>query len=45
MITIGVMSENEAAEDIEISFAALDRRYPDLAGRSSPNIHQDVLKK
>ncbi|MCL2518596.1 MAG: hypothetical protein FWF15_08545 [Oscillospiraceae bacterium] len=45
MITIGVMSEQEAAEDIEISFATLDRRYPDLAGRSSPNIHQDVLKK
>ncbi|MCL2518942.1 MAG: hypothetical protein FWF15_10310 [Oscillospiraceae bacterium] len=45
MITVGVMSEREAAEDIEISFAALDRRYPDLAGRSSPDMNQAVLKR
>jgi len=45
MITVGVMSAMEAAEDIEISFAALDRRYPDLAGRSSPNMSQVGIKE
>jgi len=36
MVTIGVMDEREAAEDLEIAIAALERRYPDLTGRSSP---------
>ena len=45
MITVGAGSAIEAEEDIEISFAALEHRLPDLAGRSSPAKHQDVLKK
>lgn len=36
MITMGVMSEGEVHEDVEISFAALERRAPALAARSSP---------
>ena len=36
MVTMGVMDSKEAVEDIEIAFAALERRYPDLTGRSSP---------
>lgn len=42
MITVGVMSEAEVFEDVEISLAALERRAPELAGRSSP-FKQDVL--
>lgn len=37
MITIGCLTSEEAAEDIEISLAALNNRPPDLEGRSSPN--------
>lgn len=37
MITIGCLTADEAAEDIEISLAALGNRPPDLEGRSSPN--------
>ncbi|MCL2813261.1 MAG: hypothetical protein FWD23_01535 [Oscillospiraceae bacterium] len=37
MITVGVKTHWEAHEDIEISFAALEKRLPDLEGRSSPN--------
>ena len=36
MITIGCMSEAEAAEDIEISLAALEHRLPCLEHRASP---------
>jgi len=36
MITIGCISEHEVHEDVEISLAALERRLPDLEGRSSP---------
>ena len=36
MITMGVMSEGEVHEDVEISFAALERRAPALVARSSP---------
>ncbi len=42
MITVGAGSEAEAREDIEISFAALERRAPDLAARSSP-FKQSIL--
>jgi hypothetical protein len=45
MVTVGCFSEEEAREDIEISFAALERRAPDIAGRSSPAKEQAVLKK
>ena len=44
MITMGVMSEAEVHEDVEISFAALERRFPELAGRSSPAKNQAVLQ-
>lgn len=37
MVTLGCMTPEEAAEDIEISLAALERRQPALEGRSSPN--------
>lgn len=43
MITVGCVSEHEAAEDIEISFAAFEKRLPDLEGRSSPAKNQDVF--
>ena len=36
MITLGCISEHEVHEDVEISFAALEKRLPDLEGRSSP---------
>lgn len=44
MITLGCFDEREAAEDIEILLAALERRSANLAGRSSPVASQDVLK-
>jgi hypothetical protein len=37
MVTVGCLTPEEAAEDIEISRAALAHRPPDLEGRSSPN--------
>lgn len=37
MITVGCLTAEEAAEDIEISLAALEHRAPHLEGRSSPN--------
>lgn len=37
MVTVGCLTPEEAREDIEISFAALESRPPNLAGRSSPN--------
>ena len=36
MITVGCINEHEVHEDVEISLAALERRLPDLEGRSSP---------
>ncbi|MBQ7600055.1 MAG: hypothetical protein IJU57_05215 [Clostridia bacterium] len=42
MVTVGTNSPREAAEDIEISMAALERRFPDLEARSSP-FRQAVL--
>ncbi len=36
MLTVGCMTPEEAAEDIEISLAAIERRAPRLEGRSSP---------
>jgi hypothetical protein len=43
MITCGCLNKYEAEEDIEISFAALERRLPDLEGRSSP-AKQSILR-
>jgi hypothetical protein len=37
MVTVGCFSANEVHEDVEIAFATLERRKPDLEGRSSPN--------
>ena len=37
MVTVGCLTPEEAAEDIEISRAAFERRPPALEGRSSPN--------
>lgn len=42
MITVGASSAAEVKEDIEISLAVLERRYPELEGRSSP-FRQQVL--
>jgi hypothetical protein len=36
MITVGVTNEYEVHEDVEISFAALEKRLPNVEGRSSP---------
>jgi len=40
MVTVGAFNVDEVLEDIEISFAALDRRMPDIGKRSSPDNHQ-----
>ena len=40
MVTVGCFDEREAAEDIEISMAALERRGANLEGRSSPVANQ-----
>lgn len=37
MVTVGCLTPEEAAEDIEISLAALEGRPPMLEGRNSPN--------
>ena len=37
MVTVGCVTEAEAHEDVEISLAALEKRLPDLEGRSSPS--------
>jgi len=37
MVTAGCFTPEEAHEDVEIGFAALERRAPNLEGRSSPN--------
>ena len=44
MITVGAMTPDEVHEDVEISFAAFEKRLPNLEGRSSPVKSQDVLK-
>jgi hypothetical protein len=36
MITVGCVTADEAHEDVEISLAALEKRLPNLEGRSSP---------
>ena len=45
MITVGATSVHEVAECVEISHAALERRYPDIDGRSSPDTKQDAFGK
>jgi hypothetical protein len=36
MVTVGCLTPKEAEEDIEIGLAAIERRRPGIAGRSSP---------
>ncbi len=36
MVTVGAFTPNEVHEDVEIAMAAIERRPPDIAGRSSP---------
>jgi len=45
MVTIGAHRPEEVHEDVEVAFAALEHRFPDLEGRSSPALNQSVLKK
>lgn len=44
MVTVGAFSPEEAEEDIEIAMAAIERRFPNMERRSSPN-KTDVLGK
>lgn len=37
MVTVGAFTPDEVHEDVEIALAALERRMPDLEGRTSPN--------
>jgi hypothetical protein len=37
MVTVGCFTPEEAYEDVEIALATLERRRPNLEGRSSPN--------
>ena len=45
MIAIGCSNADEAAEDVEISFAALERRLPNLESRSSPMVTSVISGK
>ncbi len=44
-VTVGAGSVLEAEEDVEISLAALEHRYPDLGGRTSPAKNQAAFGK
>ena len=37
MVTLGAFTPAEVLEDVEIAMAAIERRRPDMEGRSSPN--------
>jgi hypothetical protein len=43
MVTVGAFSEREVHEDVEISFAAIERRFPGMQKRQSPNMNQAVF--
>lgn len=43
MVCIGCFNANEAAEDIELSYAALERRLPRVENRNSPLV-TDLIK-
>lgn len=45
LVTVGCMTEPEAAEDIEISMAAIEHRFPDIGPRSSPAPDQAAFVK
>ena len=40
MVTVGAFCPQEVEEDVEISLAAIEHRFPDLEKRSSPNQDQ-----
>jgi len=44
MVTVGCLNELEAAEDVEIGMAAIERRLPELGRRSSPASAQSAIK-
>ena len=37
MVTIGAYTADEVHEDVEIAMAAIERRFPDMDTRNSPN--------
>ena len=43
MVTVGCTHPSEAEEDIEISLAALEHRFPEIGKRASPNQNQDAF--
>ncbi len=43
MVTVGAFSPDEVHEDVEIALAAIERRYPDIGHRNSPNV-TDIIK-
>ena len=43
MVTLGAHTPAEVHEDVEIALAAIERRRPNLEGRSSPNKNAAVL--
>lgn len=45
MVTVGAFTAEEAEEDIEISLAAIEHRFPNLEKRSSPNQDQAAFGK
>jgi hypothetical protein len=45
MVTVGAFSADEVHEDVEISLAALERRFPGVAKRSSPVNNQAAFGK
>jgi len=40
LVTVGCFTEAEVHEDVEISFAAFEKRFPELEKRASPNQKQ-----
>lgn len=43
MVTCGCFTPDEIMEDVEISLAAIERRFPDIEKRSSPNQKQSAF--
>lgn len=43
MVTCGCFNADEVHEDVEISLAAIERRFPDIEKRSSPNQNQHAF--
>jgi len=37
MVTVGCFTPGEVYEDVEIGFAAIERRFPEIEGRNSPS--------